>query len=408
MRIAPLLLVLAACGNDTAAEPPDPGPEPVYYGEVETILRENCVECHSNDPDRLAPFSLEGLENAQIAAESTPIAFAVTNRQMPPYFAKNDGSCQTFHDTKWLTDAQIDTLVRWVNGDKLAGEPVAPPPPPSPKTMPNIDKTIDIGTSFMPTAPADEFRCFLVDPLAATDQYLTAVHVRPGNATIVHHVVVYTINDAAAQAALEAEDAKDSLAGYPCSGGPGTATNFLTGWAPGGGVTLFPADTGLLVPGGRKLVIQMHYNSANANGQPDRTAIDLDLAANVAKRAAIVGVFGDINLPPRQVDALAKGSLTIALGNVQTFRVWGGLIHMHTRGTEAEVHLSRNNTCMLDLDAWSFHWQQMYWYEQPFTVNKGESLEVTCHYDTSNDTTNVHFGEGTGDEMCIAYFYISL
>jgi hypothetical protein len=63
---------------------------------------------------------------------------------------------------------------------------------------------------------------------------------------------------------------------------------------------------------------------------------------------------------------------------------------------------------MLDLDGWSFHWQHFYWYAAPFTINKGETLRVTCHYDTSADTTNVTWGEGTGDEMCLAYLYVSL
>src|SRR5688572_24159856 len=139
MRIAPLFLVLAACGNDTGVEPPDPSAEPVYYGQVERIINDNCVECHSNDPDRLAPFSLEGFDNTLAAAESAPLAFSVMNRIMPPYYAKNDGSCQTFHDTKWLTDEQIETVVRWVNGKRLAGEPTTPTPPPMRAVLPSVD-----------------------------------------------------------------------------------------------------------------------------------------------------------------------------------------------------------------------------------------------------------------------------
>ena len=409
MRIAPLVLLLAACGNDTAIEPTDPGAEPVYYGQVERILADNCVECHSNNPERLAPFSLEGLDNARSAAEDAPLAFSVMNRVMPPYYANNDGSCQTFHGTKWLTDEEIDTIVKWTNGARLEGEPVVPPTPPVPVQLPAVDKTLDIGTSYMPKGPTDDFRCFVVDPVATADQYLTGVHVRPGNATVVHHVIVNTITSDAAQQAVLDRDTLDPAAGYECASGAGEGTNFLTGWAPGAGVTLFPQDTGLLVPANRKLVIQIHYNSANANGQPDRTVVDLDLAANVAKRATILAVRGDVNLPPRQVDATAIGTQLLQVGNITSARVWGGAIHMHTRGTGAQVHVERGgDTCMLDLDGWSFHWQHFYWYEQPFTVNKGETLRVTCHYDTSAETQTVTWGEGTADEMCLAYLYVSL
>ena len=409
MRIAPLAILLAACGNDHAIEEPDPGAEPVYYGQVEKILADNCIECHSENPDRLAPFSLEGLERARSAAEDTPLAFSVMNRVMPPYYAKNDGSCQTFHGTKWLSDEDIDTLVRWTNGQRLAGEPTAPITPPPGATLPAIDKTLDIGTTYMPKGTADDFHCFVVDPVAATDQFLTGVHVRPGNATVVHHVIVNTIVSADAETAILARDAQTAEPGFECSGGAGDGANFLTGWAPGGGVSIFPADTGLLVPGGRKLVIQIHYNSSNANGQPDRTQVDFDLATTVAKRAAILPIRGDVNLPPREVDATAIGTQLLNVGNIQSARVWGGAIHMHQRGTGAQVHVMRSaETCMLDLDGWSFHWQHFYWYAQPFTVTKGETLRVTCHYDTTGDTQNVTWGESTSDEMCLAYLYVSL
>jgi hypothetical protein len=32
---------------------------------------------------------------------------------------------------------------------------------------------------------------------------------------------------------------------------------------------------------------------------------------------------------------------------------------------------------------------------------------VTCHYDTTGDTARVTWGEGTSQEMCLAYLYIS-
>ena len=410
MRITPLaILVLAACGNDSALEEPGPGAEPVYYGQVDKILAENCVECHSNDENRLAPFSLDGLEAAQAAAESAPLAFSVMNRVMPPYYAKNDGSCQTFHGTKWLTDEQIDTIVRWTNGQRLAGEPTAPITPPPDLKLPAIDKTLDIGTTYAPKGIADDYHCFVVDPINAVDQYVTGVHVRPGNSTVVHHVIVNTIANATAEADILARDAESAEPGFACSSGAVDGASFLTGWAPGAGVTIFPQDTGLLVPGGRKIVIQIHYNSSNTNGEPDRTQIDFDLAANVAKRAAILPIRADVNLPPREVDATAIGTQLLNVGNLQSARVWGAAIHMHQRGTAAQVHVMRSaETCMLDLAGWSFHWQHFYWYAQPFTVTKGETLRVTCHYDTSGDTQNVTWGESTSDEMCLAYLYVSL
>ena len=54
-------LVLAACSEDPTTPPPPT--EPVYFGQVQRIVNENCVECHSASPDRLAPFSLATFED---------------------------------------------------------------------------------------------------------------------------------------------------------------------------------------------------------------------------------------------------------------------------------------------------------------------------------------------------------
>ncbi|MBA3818777.1 MAG: hypothetical protein H0X17_07790 [Deltaproteobacteria bacterium] len=411
----PLVFGLAiGCGNDVegrGADDPPPGSEPVYYGEVERILRDNCVECHSTDPDRLAPFSLVGYEAAAAAAIDTPMAFSVMNRVMPPYYANNDGTCQTFHGTKWLTDEEIDTVIAWTNGAQLAGDPantVEPPPPPV--TLGSIDRTLDIGVDYLPDPSLDDdYRCFVVDAIGA-NQFLTGVHVRPGNATVAHHVIVFQLASDAAEADVVARDAAAPGPGYPCSNGASSdGASFLTGWAPGQAATIFPAGTGIAVAGARKLVVQMHYNLANSDGRPDRTRIDLALAASVQKQAQMVPVKGNVELEPRLVDAIATGTRVLSLpGNLQSARVWGGMIHMHGRGTGAEVSIdAAADTCLMDLDGWSFHWQHMYWYDEAVTVARGDTLRVTCHYDTTAETQTVRWGEGTDQEMCLAYLYVS-
>ncbi len=37
----------------------------------------------------------------------------------------------------------------------------------------------------------------------------------------------------------------------------------------------------------------------------------------------------------------------------------------------------------------------------------GDTVRISCHYDTSNDSVPVTWGEGSADEMCIAYLYVS-
>ncbi len=406
MRI-PCCLSVFALGACSSSEPPVPSP--VYYGEVDAILAENCVDCHAADEDRLAPFSLAGYDDAVLAAEHTPIAFAVMNRIMPPYYADDSGACRTYHGNRWLTDAQISTLVAWANGAHAAGDPAdATPPPPPPPALDGVEAWLDPGADYLPTQSVDdEYRCFVVDPGLAADQFLTGFQVRPGNGSVVHHVIVFALPDAAAEADALGRDAGDLALGYPCPGGPGPASaSFLIGWAPGNAAVRFPIGTGIRMLGGRRVVMQVHYNLAESDRRVDRTTVDLALAAAVADEAAILSVRADVDLLPGQPDVAAIGARALPPG--AGGRIWGVAMHMHQRGIGGGVRrVVGGDACLLDLVNWSFHWQHLYWFDTPQPVAGGDRLEVTCHYDTSDDRTPVRWGEGTGDEMCLAYVYAS-
>ena len=155
---------------------------------------------------------------------------------------------------------------------------------------PQTDLVVDLGASFtVPTATPDYFACFVVDAVGA-DKFVTGAHVKPGNLTVVHHVILYTLDAAAEQEALTRQ--ADASGPYPCDGGPTRTgkTNFLVGWVPGNQATLFPPGTGIKVDGARKMVVQMHYNNANSDRLPDDTTIALDLADSVEIPAQMVGI----------------------------------------------------------------------------------------------------------------------
>jgi hypothetical protein len=408
-----VLILAALCAGACGSSEEAPRTTAVYYGEVQKILQDNCAECHSASADRLAPFPLVTYEDAVAASKDWPMAFAVMNRVMPPYYATNDGSCQTF-TTRWLTEADMGTLVSWINsGDHPAGDVAnSVPPPGSPPSLPSVDKTIDIGGAYTPSAALeDDYRCFVVDPIGGSgaERFVTGAHVRPTNFTVAHHVILFTLDTPAAEADVMAKDAADPGLGFACGAGGPTAqgSNFLVGWAPGNQAQLFPAGTGIPVSTTGKLVVQVHYNTSNSDGKSDHTTIDLDLADSVTYRGSMVPVSGDVNLPARTPDAIAAGSRKLP-ANLGALRAWGTLLHMHQRGIAAEVTVEGSKSaCLADLDQWSFHWQHYYPYTQPVPLRGGDTVRVTCHFDTSNDALPVKWGEGSGDEMCIAYLYVS-
>jgi hypothetical protein len=77
---------------------------------------------------------------------------------------------------------------------------------------------------------------------------------------------------------------------------------------------------------------------------------------------------------------------------------------MHQRGVSLDVS-GAAGACALDIPRWDFNWQHFYFFAKPMTMKGGDPVTITCRYDSTADTSTVTWGEGTGDEMCIAYFY---
>jgi hypothetical protein len=83
---------------------------------------------------------------------------------------------------------------------------------------------------------------------------------------------------------------------------------------------------------------------------------------------------------------------------------------MHDLGTRLRAtvtHPDGSEECLARVDHYEFHWQGFAFYSEPLHVRAGDTLHVTCTYDTWDRTTVTHWGSGTQDEMCIAFFYVT-
>lgn len=185
------------------------------------------------------------------------------------------------------------------------------------------------------------------------------------------------------------------------------SARFVAGWAPGGGPTYYAEGTGVRLSAGRKMVMQVHYNLANG-AFPDRTTIDLALADSVPKEATITRVAAkNINLPPGQALVTVNGQAQVPGSGEYT--IWGVAPHMHTRGKtqDAWYDLDGTKTCLSKVPDYNFHWQSFVQYATPVKITGGGTLGITCGYDTSHETMTITGGEGTDDEMCIDFLYMT-
>jgi copper type II ascorbate-dependent monooxygenase-like protein len=427
-----LSIALYACGggdNKTGTS----SSAVTFWHDVEPIYNARCVKCHQQGG--IGPFRLDTYADAKAYA---PIELArVTQGTMPPYFMVHDGSCGSFHDEGTLTDPEKQTVAAWVNGGMLEGTVASLALPPKPTLAGAVDVATPI---FAPVAQGgalaafDEYRCFLVDPPIQSDAFLTGYDVTPGEPSIVHHVLMFAVDpqatggDGRTNAAImqSLHDASPDRPGWPCFGVAGDNVN-VSGvpvtWAPGQGIVEYPAGMGFPVHATDKLVIQVHYNLADPSsaGKTDLSTVHLRFANQVARQIAFLlpdPFLGSLNnaqpdtLPPGRADAKYTWTMAGRDMRIQGFSVdlVAVMPHMHGRGIRQQVRLGTpgNLTCSSHLEHWNFHWQEFYFYKTSPTITPDTQVEVTCEYDTSNDTAPVLPGWGTRNEMCLAVLMVAL
>lgn len=404
-----------------------------FWRDVAPLMHEHCVACHR--PEGIAPFSLVSYEDATKWAPASLAAMEA--RTMPPWGATGDGSCGDFRDSRWLDPSAIDTVAAWIAADLPEGEPQAIDPP----QVPTLDGAVEVSTPDYtpeivggPLAEFDEYRCFALDPKLSSDRFITGYAVRPGNPAIVHHLLAMPVDPEAEASSggttnLEVIEAADAAspdrAGWPCIDGAGAEFSIAglpVVWAPGQGVVNYPAGTGLRLSAGELIVVQVHYNLSDPAtlGQSDRTTLQLRLQDRVERE-------GYFDIPDRLLEtlgdpvphALEPGRESVEFswtlpadvytGPSATVDLYGVFPHMHEYGRRFRASIERaggGSECAVEVTDWDFGWQLFYFYEQPFSLSPGDSLDVTCDYDTRGATEPVRPGWGTRNEMCLLGVFI--
>ncbi len=232
-----------AQGRATAAKISQTQP-PVFTRDVAPILQEHCQVCHR--PGMMAPMSLLTFEDARPRAES--IKRRVAAREMPPWHVDRNIGIQKFKDDPSLSDAEIATIVKWVDAGAPKGDPAAMPPP---RHFEDADRwhigkpDLIVTLPHEHTVPAhgtDTFLKPIADSGLTEDRYIKAVETKPGSHMAVHHALTYLIEDPE-----NPDDArKDS---------------FLNEYAVGKNGDIFPEGSGRLIKAGARIRFDLHYHS---------------------------------------------------------------------------------------------------------------------------------------------------
>lgn len=325
--------------------------------------------------------------------------------------------------------------------------------------------TIEQPKAYTPKAPpgaTDDYHCTLINPHITTNSFIIASQFFPGSKED-HHAILFEVPPNLAAAA---EAANVNSNGWSCFGetpipntGLGQISNtpWLAAWAPGHGQDVLPKGTGIPLPAGSLVVMQVHYNLL-VGDKPVKNSLELktvpattplvplhldlmpappdipcpaDTSGPLCSRAASLANLGqrfgqaavgfvnaiewicgrNANDPPAG-DSTSCSWPAPATGYI--LRVGG---HMHLLGVSFTMVLNPgmpNQQTVLDVAHYNFDFQRGY-NITPIKVTAGEKVQVNCTY---NPTLGqelpllrrvpphfVTWGDGSSDEMCLGLMY---
>jgi AhpC/TSA family len=376
-----------------------------YSKDVAPILQQKCVTCH--EKGGIAPFAMDSYEVVKGFAPT--IRETIRTKRMPPYFA--DPHIGQFKNDQGLSTDQTKTLAHWLDAGAPRGsgpdilKEQAKVAPEWPAELGTPDVILDLPAFDVPATGIVQYQNQRVDNPFAKDTWLRAIAIKPGDTTVLHHVVSNHMPD-------------PKLPRSPIPGGS------VGSYTPGAQPQIMGENAGAPVPGGGKLNFQMHYTTT---GKPvtDHTKVGfytLKTPPKYIKRSTVIGDFGMV------IPAGEARHQEIAY---QTFPADAYLYtlypHAHYRGYHVELKTKTpdgKETMLLSLPKYDFNWQRDYDPEQPIFVKAGTKLIATWVFDNSTDnkalhketkdeqgspiasyTVDVHTGEQTYQEMM--YFRVN-
>jgi hypothetical protein len=333
---------------------------------------------------------------------------AVATKKMPPWGA--DPAHGKFSNDPTLSIDERDTLLAWADAKAPAGKREDAPPPRQFVEGWNIgqpDMVIAMPKAYdVPASGTIEYTRFILPLNFTEDRWVSAVEVRPGNRTVVHHVIAF-LREPGSSWLKGAPVGEPIVKVAKSDAGPRSA---LGGYAPG--VPQRPGVPGraLRVKAGSELVLEMHY-TPNGKAATDLTKVGIIFAKEPP--VEISGGFGALDnkfVIPAGAEAHEVKSKWTAPREVRLTTLTP---HMHLRGKDFQYvakYPTGESEVLLHVPKYDFNWQHTYVLAQPKVLPAGTVIECTAHFDNSpNNKFNpdpkatVRWGDQSWEEMMIGF-----
>ncbi len=394
-----------------------------FTKDIAPIFQEKCQECHRKGT--AAPMSLITYEETRPWAKA--IKERVVSGNMPPWHIDKAVGIQHFMNDRSLNDAQIATIVKWVDGGAPMGDIKDMPPP---KQWPDAeawtlakqfgepDLVLKSEPYTMPAHGQDVWFKPLTAVPITEERWVRAVEMRPGSLAgrkIMHHVL----------ARLQQDDVGPDgkvIAADDANGGGADGPGLLMEWAVGKNYDIYRPGTGKLLLPGSHIWWELHLHAV---GEQIRDHAELAVyfypkGQEPKYRTRLMTFSGmlrtqrGLDIPPNSIAETTGYTVLKSAARLENYQP-----HMHLRGKamSMEAILPDGEVQMLSfVDKFNFNWMTNYIYadDSAPVLPKGTIIKITAWYDNTKANPNnpdpdqwVGFGDRTVDEMSHAWVNVT-
>ena len=423
--IGPLAVPRAVSAQESRQAPAGGRRASSYTKDVAPIFQEKCEVCHR--PGNIGPMSLVTYEEVRPWVRS--IKARVANREMPPWHLDKGVGIQKFINDTSLTDAQIDTIVGWIDAGAPRGDVKDMPPP---KQWPSGERFFleDVlgppdlvirAKPFTMAAQAPDVHVDIDADIPLTEpRWVRASETKPSvkGRQIAHHADTFLVRPhspeaiAAERAARAGQPGADVVIDQRRRGTSNDTLEYFTEWAQGKGGEIFPDNAGKLVMPGTKASFRIHYHAV---GQDITDTVELAWWFHPKGKTPKYSVEymplgrvlpADLQIPPNTVTEHQAVTVLKAPTILHNFQP-----HMHYRGkaqTLEAIYPDGRREVVNQVSRFTNDWHINYIYDPDHApvFPKGTVLIVTSiHDNTAANKSNpdprqwVAGGSRTVDEM---------
>jgi hypothetical protein len=422
------LALSASLTTPLTALSPEPNTAPTFAKDIAPIFQVKCESCHR--PDSIAPMSLITYED--VYPRRGLIRDRVVSRQMPPWHLDKTVGIKEYKYDRSLSDAQIDTIVRWIDAGAPRGDMKDMPTPmkwPAEQgwnfaalfDQPEPDLIIR-STPYTQKAGAHDAWWKPSVPTGLTEQrWVRAIEIRPSTVKgrkVVHHAIARLQQSEQNNPNAQADTDEPPAAGAAASTSGLAGGGLFMEWAVGKQGEIMRPNSGKLMLPGSRINWDIHYS----DGKEDvNSVVELGIyfypKGQEPKYRQYLELWsaGETDIAPNEVKMTSATRTMNRAGRIE-----GMQPHMHLRGQammlEAILPGTSQRRILTYVNNFNFNWHNTYVYADDAAplLPKGTTIIVTAWHDNttakkSNPDPNqyVGYGDRTVDEMNHAWVNVT-